>query len=541
MNNTNGFIKANGKRIVNGLGEELLLRGVGFGSWMLPEGYMWHFPQQGDRPRRVEKMVTELVGNKKAEEFWSIYRENYITEIDIQKVAQEGFNSVRLPINSRNILESSEPVRLNETVMKYIDQVISWCREYELYVIWDLHGAPGGQTGTNIDDSENNRPELFIDDKNHKITVELWKLLAERYKNEWIIAGYDLLNEPLPNWNSAYNHKVIPLYKDIIKSIREVDKNHMIILEGVHWATDWSIFTEAVDDNIMLQFHKYWNNPDTESIQAYLAKRDELNVPIFMGEGGENNIYWYTGAFRLFEDHDISWNFWTWKKMNTTNSPYSVKMPDGWSLLVSYLEGGEKPDKELSEKILWEYLDNLQLERCDYHPEVARSLFRRAPVRIPAIFYGYGGKETGFHVSKPSSLNAGFRIKDEVSFSFMEGSRQTVNFQHVQGQPWALDEWLCAHINPGDWFAYDFTAASSSETDTFSISLCVSAPNGTAKLPLSIDGMAAGTLEAAGTSWATVTLDKKLSLSHGSHRIIVKAEENPVLMKWLDIKEDASL
>lgn len=151
-------------------------------------------------------------------------------------------------------------------------------------------------------------------------------MLAERYKDEWIVAGYDLLNEPLPEWFAEHNDQVMPLYREIIAAIREVDARHMIILEGVHWATDWSIFeekpgNELPDQNLMLQFHKYWNNPDTESIQKYLDAREQLNVPLFMGEGGENNKDWYAGAFRLFEDHGISWNFWTWKKLDTDNSP----------------------------------------------------------------------------------------------------------------------------------------------------------------------------------------------------------------------------
>jgi endoglucanase len=92
---------------------------------------------------------------------------------------------------------------------------------------------------------------------------------------------------------------------------------------------------------VLYQFHKYWNNPDQASLQPYLDYRDRWNVPIFMGEGGENNPDWYIGAFNLLEEHHISWNFWTYKKMETTNSPYSIPMPKDWHVLAQAIASGD--------------------------------------------------------------------------------------------------------------------------------------------------------------------------------------------------------
>lgn len=370
-----GFVRAEGRKLVNGEGREILLRGVGLGNWLLPEGYMWKFPEQGDRPRRIEGFVERLVGSEKAAQFWELYYERYIMEADIERMAAEGFNSIRVPINARFLIEDGEPLTIKPHRLDYLDRLIGWCSVHRLYVILDLHGAPGGQTGTNIDDSERDHPDLFTDEKNKRLTVGLWRMLADRYKDEWIVAGYDLLNEPLPDWFAAYNGQMLPLYQEIVGAIREVDTRHLIILEGVHWATDWSIFTEKIDDNLMLQFHKYWSTPDTESIRPYLDKREEWDVPIFMGEGGENNTDWYAAAFQLFEEHNISWNFWPWKKMDTGNSPCSINKPDDWHVLVQALEGGECPAAAVAERILWNMLHNLPLERCTYHEHVVRSLF----------------------------------------------------------------------------------------------------------------------------------------------------------------------
>ena len=56
------YLRTQGHDIVNEQGERILLRGVGLGNWMLPEGYMWKLGNQGDRPRRIEKMVSDLTG-----------------------------------------------------------------------------------------------------------------------------------------------------------------------------------------------------------------------------------------------------------------------------------------------------------------------------------------------------------------------------------------------------------------------------------------------------------------------------------------------
>ncbi|MGV2787066.1 cellulase family glycosylhydrolase, partial [Clostridium perfringens] len=135
----NGFIKADGKRIVNGDGQEILLQGVGLGSWLLPEGYMWKMPEQGDRPRRIEGMVRDLIGEEKAAAFWEAYYERYIAEADIRQIAAEGFNSIRVPINARFMMAEGQqpPFVYHEGHLKLIDRVIDWCRTYSLYVILD--------------------------------------------------------------------------------------------------------------------------------------------------------------------------------------------------------------------------------------------------------------------------------------------------------------------------------------------------------------------------------------------------------------------
>lgn len=555
-----GFISAQGKQLVDGKGRPVLLRGVGLGSWFLPEGYMWKMPAEADRPRRMEKLILELVGPQSAAEFWEAYWDNFISEEDVRQIAAEGFNSLRLPINARYLTGRDDSSAILESRIARIDSLLRWCRAHQVYVILDLHGAPGGQTGTNIDDSEFDRPDLFRIRENQDRTVEIWRTLAERYKDEYIIAGYDLLNEPLPEWFSEYNGKVLPLYRRITEAIRSVDSRHLIILEGVHWATDWSIFQEPFDENVMLQFHKYWNNPDKESIAAYLDARDKWNLPIFMGEGGENNPDWYSGAFRMFEDLDISWNFWTWKKLATHNSPVSISLPAGWDRLVravaSESPGSAAPtdrtdqadrglDAESARSILNDFAESVKFGNCEYRPEVVRALLRRPPVRIPAIFYSYRDKGCGFDpgpaaLKAPQSPSIDFRRVDGMRFGYVDSSaHQTApNFAHNGGEAWKAEEWMYLQLEAGGWAEFDFLAAHTNGLQAYTVTLRMrSVPGACVRVSTAGQNRSIVIPPAAGPEADDSFHDYALTakLPPGLQPIRVLSENEAVQLQWLHV------
>ncbi len=364
MENISGFIRQDGENIVDGSGSPILLRGVGLGNWLLPEGYMWKFYEACDRPRRIEALMRELIGNE-AEGFWEDFRKVFISERDIEYITEYGLNSVRLAMNARQLMQHVKgEFSLNESGFEPIDRLIGLCKPRGVYIILDMHGAPGGQTGANIDDCEDDYPRLFTDEERREELIWLWGQIAKRYKDETCIAGYDLLNEPLPEWFSRYNNRVMPLYRDIADEIRTHDNNHMLILEGVHWATDWSIFDELETkpmENIMLQFHKYWNETTYESIETYDRYRERLGLPIYMGEGGENELEWYAACFGMLEQHNISWNLWTYKKMDCSNSPVTIDSPKDWDAVLAYIKGEAKPEN--ASEIVRECLYNIKNAR----------------------------------------------------------------------------------------------------------------------------------------------------------------------------------
>src|ERR1017187_3452194 len=146
----NRFLHTDGKYIVAPDGKKLLLRGINLGNWLVPEGYMFHFDKGPASYREISALFNDLIGPDEAARFWRQYRETYITEADIRFIHEAGFNSVRIPFHSKLIDDG--------TAFPLLDRVIAWCRQAHIWVILDMHCAPGGQTGTNIDDSWGNPP-----------------------------------------------------------------------------------------------------------------------------------------------------------------------------------------------------------------------------------------------------------------------------------------------------------------------------------------------------------------------------------------------
>ena len=451
-----GFVHAENGRLVDGQGRPLLMRGVGLGNWLLPEGYMWRFPREGPQsPREIEALIADLVGEEAAAEFWRGFRERYIAEADISAIAEEGFDHVRLPLSARLLIDDLGDLRPGG--LEPIDRLIEWCRRHRLWVILDLHGAPGGQTGTNIDDSPRGLPDLFIQGGAYREqTISLWAQLAARYRDETVIAAYDLLNEPLPNeYGDRFGSDLVDLYRDLNAVIRAVDPNHLLTYEGTRWSTDWSIFTEAWDTNSMLQFHKYWSAPDRPSIARFIEKGRGLSLPIYMGEGGENDPAWIQTAFGMYEDLGISWSFWPWKKLDTWTSPVSVTSPAGWAEIVDYALGRRpRPSAAAAQRALGDLLERIRLDACSARPDVVSALFRRVPIRLAPEAFGFRGQGASYRTTRARPLDW-FRSDDMVTVTREGEGEGEAAFGPVD-QPWSGTSGFEVTVESGDWLEYTF-------------------------------------------------------------------------------------
>lgn len=354
-------------------GAAVQLRGVGVGNWLLPEGYMWRFTTGATSPTRIEQLVAEALGEDDAAAFWQDFRNAFFTRDDVAAVAALGFDHLRLPLNSRLLIDA-DGGRVAEGWAR-VDACLDWAEEFGLLVLLDLHGAPGGQTGSNIDDSPRGLPELFTDQSARELCLELWRRLAHRYRHHPALLGYDLLNEPLPEEHSGLWDRLVPLYRELTAVVRAEDPHHLVMYEGAHWATNFSMFTEPLDDNACLQFHHYWSPVDVRRFSAIKELAASLGMACYMGESGENSPQWLRTMFHSCEELGLSWNFWPWKKLGTTTSPFSAPAPAGWSELVAHAEGRGGPlGRDRTVDLLAEFLHAVRLANCLPQPEVIHAL-----------------------------------------------------------------------------------------------------------------------------------------------------------------------
>ena len=382
------FVHTHQKEIVDGSGKPFLIRGTNLGNWFLPEGYMWLFEGGPQSPREIEALVTELLGPDKAADFWHQYRADYITRADIHLIHEAGFNTIRVPLHYK-YFESDDAEGFT-----LLDHVIEWSHEEGLYVVLDMHAAPGGQTGANIDDSYG-YPWLYDSPAEQAQLIEIWQRLARHYKDNPTILGYDLLNEPIATYAGLeqFNAKLEPLYKRITVAVREVDKHHILFLGGAQWDGNFAVFGKPFDSNTAYTFHQYWMTPDKEAIQKYLDFRNRYDVPIWLGESGENTDEWIMKYRTLLESNDIGWTFWPYKKMQATSAVVTITPPADWDQIVAFAKlprglGAVKerlasrPPQSIIDRAFAGLLENVQLQHCHVNPGYVKALGLN-PVSVP--------------------------------------------------------------------------------------------------------------------------------------------------------------
>ncbi|MDR3628662.1 MAG: glycoside hydrolase family 5 protein [Ignavibacteriaceae bacterium] len=379
----NGFVTTKGKQIISPDGKELKLKGINIGNWLEPEGYMFKF-KKAESTRKIYEVFNELLGPDAANKFWNEFRGNYINEEDIKFIKEHGFNSVRVPFHYKLFTGIDYSDNCLHPGFELLDKVIKWCSKYGIYAILDLHCAPGGQTGDNIDDSWG-YPYLYENAESQELTVKIWKEIAERYKDEKYVLGYDLLNEPIAHYfdTNKLNPLLEPLYIKITKAIREADKNHIIILGGAQWDSNFKVFGKPFDSKLVYTFHKYWSDTTQTVIQDYIDFRDKYNVPIWLGESGENNMAWVNSFRTLLDNNDIGWCFWTFKRLDTDHAIVSIQQPEGYDKIMDFADSLKQTfsdirkiniDRGLIQNAASGYLENIKLKNCKTNTAYLESL-----------------------------------------------------------------------------------------------------------------------------------------------------------------------
>ena len=380
------FAHTDHKQIVDAAGKPLLVRATNLGNWLVPEGYMWLFQGGPQSPSEIRALVLELLGPEGSAAFWQKYRENYVSREDIALLHRAGFNAIRVPLHY-SFLESDDAEGF-----KLLDRLIGWSRAENLYVVLDLHAAPGGQTGANIDDSAG-YPWLYQSPQEQEHLMAIWRRLATHYRDEATVLGYDLLNEPIPHFPrlAPLNPLLEPLYKKLSREIRKVDAHHILFLGGAQWHTNFSVCDKPVDANTAYTFHKYWTAPDESVIRQYIDFRERYDVPIWMGESGENTDEWIAQFAKTLEKNNIGWAFWPYKKMQKPSAIVSIIPPADWEKIVEFakLPRGTghveerlkaRPEQETINRAFAELLESVRLQKCRVNEGYLRALGMKSDV-----------------------------------------------------------------------------------------------------------------------------------------------------------------
>ena len=380
------FAHTEQKQIVDAAGKPLLVRATNLGNWMVPEGYMWLFQDGPQSPGEIRALVLELLGPEGSAAFWQKYRENYVTREDIALLHRAGFNAIRVPLHY-NLYESDDAEGF-----PLLDRLIRWCKAENLYVMLDLHAAPGGQTGTNIDDSIG-YPWLYQSPQEQEHLAAIWRRLAAHYHDESAVLGYDLLNEPIPHFPklAALNPSLEPVYKKVAGEIRKVDTHHILFLGGAQWDSNFSVFGKPFDANVAYTFHKYWTAPDESVLKQYLDFSERHDVPIWLGESGENTDEWIAQFVKALEKNNIGWAFWPYKKMGKPSSVVSIIPPADWEKIVEFakLPRGTghaeerlkaRPEQETINRAFAELLESVRVQKCRVNEGYLKALGMKAEV-----------------------------------------------------------------------------------------------------------------------------------------------------------------
>ena len=259
---------------------------------------------------------------------------------------------------------------------RWIDKVVEWCRKAGLYLILDMHDCPGSQTGDNIDDGFG-YPWLFESEKSQLLFCDIWQQIARRYRNETVILGYELMNEPIAHYfknKEELNQRLEPLYKRAVKAIRSVDRNHVVLLGGARWNSDFFMFSDwTFDNNIMYTCHRYGGEATAKAINDYISFRDKTGLPMYMGEIGHNTNQWQSDFVKVMKDNNIGYTFWPYKKLDGS-CMMGISRPELWdSIVVKFSEAERttyanmreaRPDQKLFREQLKAFIVNCRFENC---------------------------------------------------------------------------------------------------------------------------------------------------------------------------------
>lgn len=331
------WLKTSGDQIVNQKGDTICLRGFGLGGMLHMENFIDGYAANEENMREG---LLQVLGEKQYNLYFNTFYNSYFTEPDAEYIRSMGLNLVRIPINYRQFEDDMNPGVIKPGAFEQLDRVIDLCAKNQIYTIIDLHALPGSQNQHWHSDNPTHVASFWLHKDFQDRALHIWEAIAEHYKNQPWVAGYDLINEPA----EPTRQKLLPYYKRLRDAIVKIDPKHILFLEGDRYATEFDQFTE-IWDNVVYTNHDYavpgfihgGDYPgktgdryfDKDTLEQDFLKKSEFmfkhKVPLWVGEFGPV----YTGdpkkdemRYQILKDqlayynkYKVSWCIWLYKDM----------------------------------------------------------------------------------------------------------------------------------------------------------------------------------------------------------------------------------
>jgi endoglucanase len=368
------MLRVDGERITEN-GRPVRLRGIGIAGWLNTENWITGYPAYEAGQRGV---LAKVLGEQRAEFFADRFRAHFFAEADAALIAHMGFNVVRIPIHYRLFEDDDHPFEIKESGFAHLDRAIIACARHGVRSIIDLHALPGWQNQDWHSDNPTHASAFWQHRHFQDRVIHLWRVIAARYRGDGRVAAYNPMNEPA----DPSGEVIGPFSRRLVAEIRQVDADHIVILEGNRYANEFDVLGEPIP-NVIYSHHDYsppgyvpdgrypgqahlthvWESADGQSyqhgillpgeskdqyfdkqaVERSFLKRSEYmlrtRTPIFVGEfnviftgdpvSDAERLALLGDQLDIYYKHQANWAFWPYKDIGLA-APVTVHPDSAW-------------------------------------------------------------------------------------------------------------------------------------------------------------------------------------------------------------------
>ena len=347
------MLQVKGRYIVDEQGNEVVLTGFNIGNWMMLENFMLGYPGTEQEFRTALK---QYAGEEKYTYFFDKYYEYFLGEKDIAFIRSLGMNCIRIPMNYRLFESDDRPGVYDEEMIGRLDRMVEICKKQNVYIILDMHAVQGYQSTAWHCDNNGQPARLYTHLDERVRFYNLWRYLAEHFKNEETIAGYDLMNEP--DAPREYTGMLNQVYREAAAAVREKDPDHIIFIGGNSYNRDFSVMDAPFLENLAytphyylmactsepmsypgeygnIQYDKKLIETQMDAMDAFMRKYE---VPCWIGEFGvrlnypgftEDRLRCFADQLDVICDRRHHYSIWSYKDIGYLSTA-TVKADSPW-------------------------------------------------------------------------------------------------------------------------------------------------------------------------------------------------------------------